>query len=132
MKPTLSAVLLASALGATLPAYAAGTGSYSAGAAAMPGSVPLMLAADSDADQNAAMPGNPRAREEVDAHRADVDHGDVDRGGEANRPDVDHDRAERPEVEGRDADVDRPDVDRPNVDRPEVDRPSIERPETDR
>ena len=50
-----------------------------------------------------AMPGNPRAEEEVERHRPDFDH----------RPDVD-----------------RPDVDRPDVDRPDIQRPDIEVPET--
>jgi len=139
MKHSLSAVLLASALGVTLPALAAnltigsnpGLTQLSAQSAARAPAADLMLAADSDADQNAAMPNNPRARDEVGEHRADIDRG------HAEHPDVDHDRAERPEADEVHADVDhpdvdRPDVDRPNVDRPDVERPSVERPETDR
>lgn len=139
MRYSLSAVLLASALGAApLSAYAGSDTplAHSAQAAALAtlasrgAPLPLMIAdtdattgSDTDnaatpatpdgADTVPATPNNPIAYDETQDHRPGAT--DLDRTADLDRPAVD-----RPEVE-------RPDVDRPQVERPEVERPEMSR-----
>lgn len=69
-----------------------------------------------------ALPGNPKALQETQRHRPDVD-------------DITADQPRRERIESRHEierpDVDRPDIDRPNrpdIQRPEIERPTMERP----